>query len=67
MFNKCHQWDFTIGRLCGGLGFYTYQLALGVSLRYWKCTGTPSIRIHFGPLKLWVGVHLKRQRGGESV
>lgn len=35
----------------GGIDFYFYQLAFGVSLRWWNCG--PVFRIYLGPLKFW--------------
>jgi hypothetical protein len=40
----------------GGAAFYPYQIALGMSLRYWPCLFAPSIRVHIGPFKLWGAV-----------
>ena len=37
----------------GGVAVYPYQIAAGVSVRYWKCLFAPSLRIHVGPFKLW--------------
>ena len=37
----------------GGLTFYPYQIACGISLRYWKCIFAPSVRIHFLCWKIW--------------
>lgn len=36
-----------------GLGFqiYPYQLALGISLRWWD--SGPAFRVYLGPLKVW--------------
>ncbi len=56
--DRCWQVDFFRPRLCGGFAFYTYQLALGFSFRYWRCIKTPSLRLHIGPIKLWLGFRL---------
>ena len=51
---QAHDLDFHWGRLGGGFTFYPYQLAFGVSLRYWPCIFAPTIRIHVGPFKFWL-------------
>jgi len=43
----------------GGATFYPYQLALGLSLRYWPCLFAPSVRIHLGPFKVWGAIRLR--------
>jgi hypothetical protein len=48
--------DFDIGRLHGGLTWYPYQVALGLTLRYWPSVFEPSLRLHIGPLKVWVAL-----------
>ena len=55
---------FSWGRLMGGIGFYTYQISLGFSLRYWPCLRMPTIRIHAGPFKFWIGFCFKRGGNG---
>ena len=57
---RVKDFDFNIGSFGGGITFYPYQLSLGFSLRYWPCLYAPTIRIHIGPIKLWVYLRLKR-------
>ena len=45
---------FEAGPVFGGLAFFPYQLAMGLSVRWWPCIFTPSIRLYIGPFKLWV-------------
>jgi len=54
--------DFNWGILGGGITFYPYQLSLGLSLRYWPCIFAPSIRIHIGPIKLWLYIIMKKRQ-----
>ncbi len=51
--SRARDWDFGFGRFIGGLTFYPYQLAVGMTIRYWPNVFAPSIRIHVGPFKLW--------------
>ena len=46
--------DFKIGHLGGGITLFPYQLALGISFRYWHCVFAPALRIYFGPIKVWL-------------
>ena len=46
--------------LNGGFQIYLYQLALGLSLRYWSCLGSIAIRIYIGPFKLWFSIPIRR-------
>lgn len=62
-----HDLDFQWGRLGGGLTFYPYQIALGFSIRYWKCIFAPSIRIHIGPFKFWAYLSLKGKHDGTTT
>ena len=48
------------GRFTFGAGVYPYQIALGVSLRYWPCIFAPSIRVHIGPFKLHASITFQR-------
>ncbi len=50
------------GPFGGGLAFFPYQLALGISLRYWSCLIAPAFRIYLGPFKLWGYVSLRGRR-----
>ena len=43
-----------------GVAVYPYQIALGVSLRYWPCIFAPSIRVHIGPFKLHASIIFRR-------
>ncbi|KKL14044.1 hypothetical protein LCGC14_2519670 [marine sediment metagenome] len=52
------------GPFGGGVAFFPYQLALGVSLRYWQ--HAPAFRVYLGPFKLWGYVSLGARRGGEG-
>ena len=47
-------------RLGGGVTFYSYQVALGITLRYWPDLFAPTVRVHFGPFKVWVYFKLKK-------
>ncbi len=51
------------GRFTFGAAVYPYQIALGVSLRYWPCIFAPSIRIHIGPFKLHASIIFRRKKG----
>jgi hypothetical protein len=51
--SRARDWEFHCDYFGGGITVYPYQLALGISLRYWPCLFAPSIRLHIGPLKLW--------------
>ena len=50
--------DFHKGPFVGGITWYPYQIAIGVSLRYWPCIFAPTIRIHIGPIKIWLAIIL---------
>ena len=58
--SRAREWDFHVGPVSGGLTFYPYQLALGISLRYWPCIFAPAFRVHVGPFKAWGCVSLRR-------
>ena len=59
---KAISWDFfDFWIFMGGITFYPYQISLGFSLRYWPCIFTPSIRIHIGPIKIWLGIKLYKK------
>jgi hypothetical protein len=51
--SRARDWDFEFKHLIGGLTFYPYQLAVGMTIRYWPNVFAPSIRIHIGPFKVW--------------
>ena len=57
--SRARDWDFTWGPFIGGFTFYPYQLALGVTVRYWRCIFAPAIRIHLGPFKFWCCVRFR--------
>lgn len=40
-----------------GVALYTYQLTLGLSLRWYE--GQPHFRFYFGPLKFFAGLFLR--------
>lgn len=47
----------------GGIGFvfFPYQIAFGISFRYWSCISAPAFRLYFGPFKMWGYVNLKKK------
>ncbi len=45
--------------------FYSYQISLGITFRYWADMRMPNIRIHIGPFKIWFGVSLKSLKEGQ--
>ena len=55
---RARQFDYHGKRFMGGVCWYPYQVAIGASLRYWPCLFAPSVRVHFGPFKIWVGIKL---------
>ena len=57
--SRARDWDFTWGPFMGGFTFYPYQLALGITVRYWRCIFAPAIRIHLGPFKFWCCVSFR--------
>lgn len=60
---KAIQWDKHFSRVGGGFDFYPYQIAFGISLRYWPCFSGPAFRVYFGPIKIWGYVKIKDFRG----
>lgn len=58
--------DFFKGPFMGGFTFYPYQVALGMSLRYWPCLYAPSIRIHVGPFKVWFGIQFRKRKNDDN-
>lgn len=36
----------------GGIQFFSYQLAFGITLRWWE--HGPAFRLYVGPFKLWL-------------
>ncbi len=63
---KAIDYDFHYKRIGGGITFYTYQLSIGVTFRYWPCIYAPSIRIHFGPIKIWGYILFKNVVGANK-
>lgn len=55
--------DVSAGPFIGGVTFYPYQVAFGVSLRYWPCLFAPAFRIHVLCFKVWGAVVLNPKRG----
>jgi hypothetical protein len=50
------EYTFRIGWVAGGLAFYPWQIAVGLSLRYWPYIFTLTGRAHLGPFKGWIAV-----------
>jgi hypothetical protein len=63
--SRARDWDFHSERFGGGVTFYPYQLAVGVSMRYWPCLFAPSIRLHLGPFKFWLYLRLRKRQSGK--
>ena len=64
--SRARQTDWFGRRWAGGVAWYPYQLALGVTVRYWPCLFMPSVRVHAGPFKVWFGVRLRAVGKGET-
>ena len=58
--SRARECDFHWGPFGGGLTFFPYQLAFGVSLRYWASIYAPALRVYAGPLKLWLYCSFRR-------
>ncbi len=58
--NRARDIDFHKGRFIGGITWYPYQIALGVSLRFFLSMF--SIRIHIGAIKIWIGIFADHHR-----
>lgn len=54
--SQARDFSFCFGRLMGEIVFYPYQISLGMTLRYWPGEFIPSVRLHIGPFKLWIGI-----------
>ena len=52
--NRARELNFSVGPFMGGLTFFPYQLAVGISVRCWSCFA-PAIRVYIGPFKFWLG------------
>jgi len=55
------EWFRSFGPLGIGGAFFTYQLAFGISLRYWPCISSPAFRIYVGPFKIWGYLSFKKE------
>ncbi len=64
--SRARDWDWEWWRFMGGFTFYGYQIAVGMTLRYWPGIFAPSLRIHIGPFKAWICV-LLRKRTQEGI
>ncbi len=53
---KVYEWPIEIGPIAGGFEIFTYQVAIGISIRWWSCLRTPALRLYLGPFKLWLYV-----------
>lgn len=53
---RAREWYFHWACFGGGLTFYPYQIAFGLTLRYWPGLFAPSVRLHIGPFKAWIYV-----------
>ena len=51
--SRAREWFGATGPVGGGITFYPYQLAIGVTVRYWPRVFAPTIRLHIGPIKIW--------------
>ena len=60
--SSAREWNFSLGPFMGGFTLYPYQLALGISVQYWRCIFAPSIRVHLGPFKVWCCWILKAKK-----
>ena len=56
--NKVYEKNFEIGKIYGGLEFFTYQLAFGASIRYLDCLESVMVRLYLGPFKLWLNLRI---------
>lgn len=56
---KARDWDVYCRYIDGGITFYPYQIAFGITFRYYPHIFHPSIRLHIGPIKLWLCFHLR--------
>lgn len=51
MVRRAREFDWVFGPFIGGFTIYPYQIAVGMTLRYWD---GPMIRVHLGPFKGWI-------------
>lgn len=56
--DKVYEYPIEWRKIAGGFEFFTYQLAFGISIKWWTCLKTPCLRLYFGPFKLWL--YIKR-------
>ncbi len=57
-YKRVYELPISIGPILGGIEFFPYQIALGISFRIW-CTG-PALRLYFGPFKIWLSLSLTK-------
>ena len=64
MKDRVYEKNFGLGRwFYGGLQFYAYQLAFGISLKYLDCLKSVMIRMYFMCFKIWF--NFKILKGGK--
>jgi hypothetical protein len=56
------EWRIDTRHFFGGFTLFNYQLAFGMSLRWWETR--PAMRFYFGPFKLWFTVKTGNWKGG---
>jgi hypothetical protein len=54
MKDKTYEYPISIKPFYGGIELFTYQLALGLSLRLFE--GSIMLRLYFGPIKIWLTI-----------
>ncbi len=56
--NRAYEVDFEVFGICGGIKLYAYQIALGLSVRWW-----PAVRIrgYIGPIEFWAYDHERKE------
>ena len=64
--DKVYEWPLKCGPVVGGFEIFTYQLALGISIRWWSCLNTPALRLYIGPFKLWLYIEGLEEKEGEK-
>jgi len=57
-YKRVYESPISIGPVLGGIELFLYQLAMGISLRWWH-TG-PALRLYFGPFKIWLSLSLTK-------
>ena len=53
-YKRVYELPISIGPILGGIELFLYQLAIGISLRWWE--GGPALRLYFGPFKFWLSL-----------